>query len=49
MPNLARRFSFDQYRCVVLHQEQKIDHFRTVAIDVHRMFHHDSTALATRP
>ena len=33
-----------------LHQEeeQKRDHFGEVAIDVHRMFHHDSTALTTR-
>ena len=31
-----------------LHQEQKRDHFGTVAIDAHRMFHHDSTALTTR-
>ena len=31
-----------------LHHEQKRDHFGTVAIDVHRMFHHDSTALTTR-
>ena len=32
-----------------LHQEQKRDHFGTaVAIDVHRMFHHDPTALTTR-
>ena len=30
-----------------LHQEQKRDHFGTVAIDVHRIFHHDSTALQT--
>ena len=28
-----------------LHQEQKRAHFGTVAIDAHRMFHHDSTAL----
>ena len=27
-----------------LHQEQKRDHFGALAIDVHRMFHHDSTA-----
>ena len=27
-----------------LHQEQKRDHFGAAAIDVHRMFHHDSTA-----
>ena len=33
-----------------LHQEQKKrDHLGTVAIDVHRMFHRDSTALTTRP
>ena len=25
-----------------------MDHFGAVAIDVHRMFHHDSTALTTR-
>ena len=31
-----------------LHQEPKRDLFRTVAIDVHRMSHHDSTALTTR-
>ena len=32
-----------------LHQEQKRDHFGTaIAIDVHRMFHHDSRALTTR-
>ena len=31
-----------------LHQKQKRDHSGTVAIDVHRMFHHDSTALTTR-
>ena len=31
-----------------LHQEKKRDHFGTVAIGVHRMFHHDSTALTTR-
>ena len=31
-----------------LHQEQKRDHIGTVAIDVHPMFHHDSTALTTR-
>ena len=31
-----------------LHQEQKRDHFGTVAIDVHRLFHHDPTALKTR-
>ena len=31
-----------------LRQEQKRDHFGTVAINVHRMFHHDSTALTTR-
>ena len=30
------------------HQERKRDHFGTVAIDVHGMFHHDSTALTTR-
>ena len=35
--------------CVfALHQEQKRDHFGTVAIDVHRMCHHDSTARTTR-
>ena len=28
---------------ILLHQEQKRDHFGTVAIDVHHMFHHDST------
>ena len=32
----------------VFHQNQKRGHFGTVAIDVHRMFHHDSTALTTR-
>ena len=31
-----------------LHQQQKRDHFGTVAIDVHHMFHHDSTALTTQ-
>ena len=31
-----------------LHQERQIYHFGTVAIDVHRVFHHDSTALTTR-
>ena len=31
-----------------LHQEQKTDHLGAEAIDVHRMFHHDSTALITR-
>ena len=31
-----------------LHQEQKRDRFGTVAIDIHRMFHHDSIALPTR-
>ena len=30
-------------RAFALHQEQERDHFGTVAIDVHRMFHHDST------
>ena len=30
-----------------LHQEQKRDHFGAVAIDAHRMFHRDSTALET--
>ena len=39
-------------RCVLcafaLHQEQKRYHFGTVAVDVHRMFHHDPTALTTR-
>ena len=35
-------------RAFALHQEQKRDHFGTVAIDVHRMFDHDSTALTTR-
>ena len=29
-------------------EEQKRDRFGTVAIDVHRMFDHDSTALTTR-
>ena len=27
--------------------EEKRDHFGTIAVDVHRMFHHDSTALTT--
>ena len=31
-----------------LHKEQKSDHFGTTAIDVHRLLHHDSTALTTR-
>ena len=31
-----------------LHQEQKRDHFETVAIDIQLMFHPDSTALITR-
>ena len=31
-----------------LRQEQKRGYFGTVAIDVHRMFHHDSTTLTTR-
>ena len=31
-----------------LHQQQKRYHFGTVAIDAHRMFHHDSTALTTQ-
>ena len=31
-----------------LHPEQERDHFRTVAIDVYRTFHHDSIALTTR-
>ena len=31
-----------------LHQQQKRDHFGAVAIDAHRMFHRDSTALTTR-
>ena len=31
-----------------LHQEKKRDHFGTVAIDVHRMLHHDSIAPTTR-
>ena len=35
-------------RAFALHQEKKRDHFRTAEIDVHRMFHHDSTALTTR-
>ena len=31
-----------------LRQEQKRDHFGTVAVDAHRMLHHDSTVLTTR-
>ena len=31
-----------------IRQEQKTHHFAAVAIDVHRMFHHDSTALTAR-
>ena len=30
-----------------LHQEQKRENFGTVAIDVHRMLHHDSAAALT--
>ena len=45
-------WGFNQYRCVSVplyyHEEQKRDHLGTLAIDVHRMFHHDSTALTTR-
>ena len=35
-------------RAFAIDEEQKRDHFGTVAIDVHRMFHHDSTALTAR-
>ena len=41
--------SIQVFECAFhLHQKQKRDHFGTVAIDVHRMFYHDSTALTTR-
>ena len=50
--SLVGLHSTNQYRRVrecacALHLEQKRDHFGTVAIDVHRMFHRDSTALTT--
>ena len=31
-----------------LHQDQNRDHFGTIAIDIHGMFRHDSTARTTR-
>ena len=38
----------EKLRAFALHQEQKRNHFGAVAMDVHRMFHHDSTALTAR-
>ena len=46
-PDIARG-SFIRSIQFHIHQERKRDHVGTVAIDVHRMLHHDSTTLTTR-
>ena len=35
-------------RAFALHEEQKRNHFGTVAVDIYRMFHHYWTALTNR-